>query len=433
MTARNGVTIPAANTATDTITINADARGAVRLLARRPGRPREGRNGVTVSAAPTDAAARASARSTFFYCDTDGGPCVPSIQIGATQTVAGARHLLGQLGNTGLTDGHSYAVAAVATDNVGHTTPSAANTVIVDNSAPDGRGRGADRRLGRRGSQYYDAPSKTLWLKADGQPARSSSRANAADPDSGIASVELPRASSARARIERSSAPYASSILQLLVAVGAGRRRRSPRRTASPTPAAATSTDSITVDVDGAAPATNTDSSRSTTAPTTTRPGTGSRLHGTRQGICGTVADAASGIAARCSSRSRTATTGKYYDGAAFAQATQTPLLTATLAGTNWSYALDQSKLTAPHVYERRGLRDRQRRQRRDAPRRSASPTATTSARRATTLSLTPRATHALLSRRRRRATTTSSTARRSAAAASSSTSTRPTRAASTR
>ena len=45
-------------------------------------------------------------------------------------------------------------------------------------------------------------------------------------------------------------------------------------------------------------------------------------------------------------------TTGKYYDGAAFAQATQAPLLTATVAGTNWHYALDQSKLTSPHLYE---------------------------------------------------------------------------------
>ena len=45
-------------------------------------------------------------------------------------------------------------------------------------------------------------------------------------------------------------------------------------------------------------------------------------------------------------------TTGKYYDGAAFAQATQAPLLTATLAGSNWNYALDQSKLTSPHLYE---------------------------------------------------------------------------------
>ena len=56
-------------------------------------------------------------------------------QIGATSTpVAGVYSVAWN--NTGLTDGHSYAIAAVATDNVANTTTSSINTVVVDNSAP---------------------------------------------------------------------------------------------------------------------------------------------------------------------------------------------------------------------------------------------------------------------------------------------------------
>ena len=43
-------------------------------------------------------------------------------------------------------------------------------------------------------------------------------------------------------------------------------------------------------------------------------------------------------------------TTGKYWGGTAFDQSSQT-FLAASLAGNNWSYALDQSKLTSPHAY----------------------------------------------------------------------------------
>ena len=43
-------------------------------------------------------------------------------------------------------------------------------------------------------------------------------------------------------------------------------------------------------------------------------------------------------------------TTGKYWGGTAFDQSSQT-FNAATVAGNNWSYALDESELTAPHAY----------------------------------------------------------------------------------
>jgi len=43
-------------------------------------------------------------------------------------------------------------------------------------------------------------------------------------------------------------------------------------------------------------------------------------------------------------------TTGKYWGGTEFDQASQT-FDTAVIAANTWSYALDQSKLTSPHSY----------------------------------------------------------------------------------
>jgi len=110
-------------------------------------------------------------------------------------------------------------------------------------------------------------------------------------------------------------------------------------------PGAATSSDAIDVEVDGAAPATN------PTFPlnngsydnTTWNPGCATA------GICGTVTDTGSGVA-QVSVAIKDRTTGKYWGGTAFDQSSQT-FLAASLAGTNWSYALDQSELTAPHAY----------------------------------------------------------------------------------
>src|SRR4029079_10447361 len=99
-------------------------------------------------------------------------------------------------------------------------------------------------------------------------------------------------------------------------------------------PSAATSTDSITVDVDGAAPATNTQFplDNGSYDNTTWNPGSLGCTGTPASGICGTVSDAASGTSSVLLSI-KDRTTGKYYNGTSFAQATQAPLLTATLAG----------------------------------------------------------------------------------------------------
>ena len=91
---------------------------------------------------------------------------------------------------TGLTDGHAYALDAVATDNVGHATTSTASTVIVDNSAPN-VSVAAPTAVTGNAYQSYDATSKTLWLN-DHQSGSFKLHANASDPDSGISSVTFP-------------------------------------------------------------------------------------------------------------------------------------------------------------------------------------------------------------------------------------------------
>src|SRR5205823_494867 len=93
----------------------------------------------------------------------NGGPCTPSIQIGTTQTIAAGGIYSVSWTTTGLTDGHAYALDAVATDNVGHITTGSASTVIVDNSAPT-ISVAAPIAVTGNAFQSYDVASKTLWL-----------------------------------------------------------------------------------------------------------------------------------------------------------------------------------------------------------------------------------------------------------------------------
>ena len=349
VSARNGVTVPTANTATDAVTIDADGAAPSAFSLGSPADATAVRTGVTVSAAPVDGGSGLR-QVDFVYCDrTLSGLCVPSLPIGATQTIPVLGVYSVNWANAGLTDGHSYAVAAVATDNVGHTTLSAINTVVVDNSAPTVAVTAPNAVTGAA-FQHYDAPSKTLWLSAT-QGGSFTLTASASDPDSGIARVDFPGFLGTSASSDTSS-PYASSTYSFSSPSAQGAKTITAANGVTD-PSAATSTDSITVDVDGIAPAANAQFPLNNGSYDNTSWNGGSAgCTGTPgSGICGTVSDAASGVGAvQLSIEDRT--TGMYYDGAAFAQATQAPLLTATLAGSNWSYPLDQSKLASPHLYE---------------------------------------------------------------------------------
>ena len=154
------------------------------------------RTGVVVSASPTDAGSGVN-QVAFYECDaTLHAGCDPTntslfgAQIGATQTTAVAGVYSVAWSNTGLTDGHSYAIAAVATDNVANATTSSINTVVVDNSAP-AVAVAAPVPVTGAAAQYYDAGSKTLFLKAAGQGSFTL-EASASDAHTGIGSVTFP-------------------------------------------------------------------------------------------------------------------------------------------------------------------------------------------------------------------------------------------------
>ena len=98
---------------------------------------------TTVSAAPTDGAGSGIRQVSFYFCDVTSHPaCDPTntglfaVQIGSTQTIAPGGIYSVTWADT-LTDGHQYALAAVATDNVGHVRTSVLSTVVVDSSAPN--------------------------------------------------------------------------------------------------------------------------------------------------------------------------------------------------------------------------------------------------------------------------------------------------------
>ena len=343
VTASNGVTVPAPNTGTDQVTISADGAAPAAFGLGGPADTSKIGTGITVSAAPTDAGSGLR-QVAFFYCDASGGPCVPSAQIGSAQTVPAAGVYAVTWDTTGLTDGHNYAVDAVATDNVGHTRASTINTVTVDNSAPNVSVATPVAVTGNA-FQSYDAAGKKLWLNAN-QTGSFKLRANASDPHSGISSVTFPAllGSSSNAGVLNAGV-YDSTATYLFSSPAAPGVKTIDAANGVTIPAAATSSDSIDVEVDGAAPATN------PTFPlnngsydnTTWNPGCAVA------GLCGTVNDGGSGVA-QVNVAIKDRTTGKYYGGAAFDQSSQT-FLAASLAGNNWSYALDQTKLTSPHAY----------------------------------------------------------------------------------
>jgi hypothetical protein len=343
VTAFNGATIGSgANTSTDAFTISADAVAPTAFSLGGPADTAKIGTDVTVSAAPTDADSGVR-NVAFFYCDLAGGPCVPSIQIGMTQTTPAAGVYSVSWNTTGLTDGHTYAVDAIATDNVGHTGTSAANSVLVDNSAPV-LSVAAPTAVTGNAYQSYDAANKKLWLSAT-QTGTFTLRANASDPDSGISSVTFPallgtgsNAGTLNTGVYESStytfnSPTAPGVKSISAANGVTN------------PIAATSSDSIDVEVDGTAPATNATFPQNNGSYDNTNWNPGC----TTPGICGTVNDGGSGVGqVRVSIKDRT--TGMYWGGTAFDQASQT-LDTAVIAANTWSYALDQSKLTSPHSY----------------------------------------------------------------------------------
>ena len=243
-----------------------------------------------------------------------------------------------------LTDGHSYAVDAVATDNVGHTRASSFEHRPRRQQRAARLGRSARRRRPATRIQSYDAAGKKLWLNAN-QSGSFKLRATASDPHSGISSVTFPALLGTGSNpgtlnagvYESSTYSFNSPAAPGVKSIGAANGVTNP--------AAATSSDSIDVEVDGAAPATNPTFplNNGSYDDTTWNPGCTTRASAARS------TDGGSGVAqVNVSIKDRT--TGKYWGGSAFDQPTQT-FNAATVAGNNWSYALDQSELTSPHSY----------------------------------------------------------------------------------
>src|SRR5581483_5874874 len=237
---------------------------------------------------------------------------------------------------TGLTDGHVYALAAVAADNVGNARTSSPTTVTVDNSPP------AVSVAAPTGAGYYDAANKRLWLKATGSGSLTL-HANASDPHSGISGVTFPAFLGTSASTDTTS-PYDSATYTFNNPSAPGSQTITAANGVT-SPGAETATDSIDVEVDGAAPTTiqSFPANNGSYQVGTWNPGCAP------SGICGTVTDAGSGVAqVQVSIKDRT--TGKYWGGSAFDQSAQT-FNTAALVANTWHYTLDESELTAPHAY----------------------------------------------------------------------------------
>jgi|GEM_PF-5873558 len=341
ITAFNTTVGGGSNSTSASLTIAADGTPPAAFSLASPAAGTIG-TGITVSAAPTDAQSGLRQVS-FFYCDLSGGPCAPSIQIGLTQTTPVAGIYSVTFDTTGLTDGHQYALDAVATDNVGHTTTSAYTTVTVDNSAPT-IAVAAPVAVTGAADQSYDAANKRLWLNASGSGSFKL-RANASDPDSGIASVTFPALLGTGSNSGTlNGGTYESSTYSFSSPAAPGSKTITAANGVT-NPAALTASDAIDVEVDGAPPTTivsfpvNNGSYQSGTW----NPGCAAA------GICGTVTDAGSGVSNVFVSI-KDETTGKYWGGSAFDQSSQT-FDTASVAGSNWHYPLDESQLTAPHVY----------------------------------------------------------------------------------
>jgi hypothetical protein len=347
VTASNGVTVPGPLTATDQLTIAADNTAPAAFGLGGPADATKARGtSIVVSASPADGAGSGLRQVEFLECDRTATPlCVPSVAIGTPQTVPMLGVYSITVDTTGLTDGHEYALLAVATDNVGHTTSSSANTILVDNSAPTVT-IGSPVAVTGGQYQWYDTASKKLWLNAS-QSGSFKLRANADDPHSGISSLMFPDVfgSGSNSGAALGGGVYESTTYSFSTPAAPGSQSISAANGVT-LPSAGTSSDALTIAVDGAVPATiptfplNNGSYDNTTW----------NAGCTTSGICGTVIDGGSGVASVALSI-KDSTTGKYFDGAGFTQASQIPFLIAGLAGTNWRYAIDDSKLTSPHLY----------------------------------------------------------------------------------
>ena len=373
ITAFNGVTTPAAGTAGAALTIQTDGSSPAAFSLGNPNDGAGVRSGVTLSAAPSDTGSGVGTVD-FVYCDRTAAPlCTPSTPIGATQTVPVLGVYSVTWSNTGLTDGHSYAVAAVATDMVGNATASAVTTVVVDNSAPTiavtapvavtGRSPGVRRR--REDAVAERRPVRLVPAHRQCGGPGFGHRRRRLPGDRGLGCAER-----LVGAVPIGAYTFSSPVRRRADDHRDERRHGSVRRPPPRRVRRSTSTARLRR---------RRSRSRSTTAPTTARAGT---LAVTARR---TASAGPSAMPPRASPRSRLSiedrTTGLYYDGAAFTQASPTPS-SPRRSRAPTGLRPRPGTLDRTACLRVRGPGDRQRRERRDAPHRSASRSARTSAHR---------------------------------------------------
>ncbi|HTZ05527.1 MAG TPA: SwmB domain-containing protein, partial [Gaiellaceae bacterium] len=364
VTAYNGDTVPSgALTSTDALSVDADGVGPAAFSLGGPADGAKVRTGVVLSAAPSDSGSGVASVA-FFECDATAHPgCDPTdtglfgSQVGATQTTPTLGVYSVSWTNTGATDGHDYALAAVATDNVANATTSSINTVTVDNSAPL-LSVSTPVALTGAGAQHYDAGTTTLFLRAAGQGSFTL-EASASDPDTGIGTVTFPsvfgtgsNAGTNTGGTNYESSTYSFDGTSTPISSPGAQTINATNGVTLPSPGSTNAT--ITITADGAPPATNVQFPvENANYDTSSWNGGGGTCTGTPAGgnVCGTVSDAASGVASvSLTIEDTTFGLNRYFDGSGFTSATPVPLA-ATLAGSNWNYPIDASALTDGHHY----------------------------------------------------------------------------------
>ncbi|MES1248353.1 MAG: invasin domain 3-containing protein, partial [Actinomycetota bacterium] len=335
-TATNGVTAgTGANTASDSLGIRVDSTAPTATIdSSLDGKVVAG--SILVSAGSNDGGSGVASVA-FAFCDRTVNPvCSPSLAIGTDPTgVAGVYSK--SWDTTALVDGHAYAVAATATDNVGNVTTSSIATVTVDNSAPTV----AMTTPSTSGNAYFDGT--TLFVKATGTGSYTLG-AHATDADSGISAVHFGsdlgtnggsgNYTSPAYAFDGTTTPVGSSTATVTADNGV--------QTNGPL----TSSDTLSIVADATAP---TSASQfpvdnggydSNTFPTGSQDCTGSQP----EGLCGTVTDTGSGVAS-VKLTLQDLGGGKYFDGTGFSNGVTT--LDASVNGNTWSYALAHSKLSS--------------------------------------------------------------------------------------
>ena len=341
------------------ITISADGAAPAAFRLGGPADTAKIGTGVTVSAAPTDAGS-GMRQVAFFYCDLNGGPASRRSRSAPTQTLpapastpsAGTR----RASPTAIT----YAVDAVATDNVGHTRASTVNTVTSTTAHRTSRWRRRSHHrqrvpVVRRGEQEALAERDPVGLLQAPRERRA-----------------IPTPASRRSRSRRCSAPgsnagtldggaYESSIYSFssptapgLKTISAANGVTDPARRRAATRSTSRST---------APRRRRTRRSRSTTAPTTTRPGT----RAVRPRASAARSPMPARASRRCDVSIKDRTTGKYWGGTAFDQPSQTFNSRRPRRQQLELRARPEQADVAARL-SRRALLGRQRRQRRDAP-----------------------------------------------------------------